>query len=75
MNSFPNISIYFEGNSQPYVLYPHNYFYEEIPDDPRDQDPKVTRVCLALKGEEEGKIILGAFSMIDYYFYFDRIKK
>lgn len=27
---------------------------------------------MALKGEEEGKIILGAFAMVDYYFYFDR---
>jgi len=30
---------------------------------------------MALKGEEEGKIILGAFSMVDYYFYFDRLNK
>ena len=30
---------------------------------------------MALKGEEEGRIILGAFSMIDHYFYFDRKAK
>ena len=30
---------------------------------------------MALKGEEEGKIILGAFGMVDYYFYFDRKDK
>lgn len=30
---------------------------------------------MSLKGEEEGKIILGAFSMIDYFFYFDWTKK
>lgn len=30
---------------------------------------------MALKGEEEGKIILGAFSMVDYYFYFDRVNR
>lgn len=33
------------------------------------------RLCLSLKGEEEGRIILGAFSMIDYYYYFDRKAK
>lgn len=30
---------------------------------------------MALKGEEYGKIILGAFAMIDHYFYFDRVEK
>jgi len=36
----------------------------------------VVRLCMALKAEgEEDKIILGAFSMIDYYFYFDRKAK
>jgi hypothetical protein len=36
----------------------------------------VVRLCFALKAEgEEDKIILGAFSMIDYYFYFDRKAK
>lgn len=34
------------------------------------------RLCFAVKAEgEEDKIILGAFSMIDYYFYFDRKEK
>ncbi len=30
---------------------------------------------MALKGQEDGKIILGAFSMKDYFFYFDRLQK
>ena len=34
------------------------------------------RLCFAVKAEgEEDRIILGAFSMIDYYFYFDRKDK
>ena len=73
MESFPTIEIYTKHNDKPYVMYPQNYFYEEI--DENDQDPNVSRVCMALKGEEEGKIILGAFAMVDYYFYFDRKDK
>ena len=29
----------------------------------------------SLKGEEDDKLILGAFSMMDYYVYFDRLDK
>lgn len=28
---------------------------------------------MALKGEEQERIILGAFTMNDYYVYFDRV--
>lgn len=48
--------------------------YREIPDD-GNTTPGLDRLCMALKGEEEGKIILGAFSMMDYYLYFDRLDK
>ncbi len=71
LDSFPNIKIHLGRNSEPYVLYPKNYFYQEY----LSQEEKargIMRLCLAIKGEQEGKIILGAFSMVDYYFYFDR---
>ena len=54
------------------MLTPYNYLYLEYIDHP-DPKVKMDRVCMALKGEEEGKIILGAFAMIDNYFYFDRL--
>ena len=61
-----------QGISRPYVLYPKNYFYEEYLS-PEEKSKNLVRLCFALKAEgEEDKIILGAFSMIDYYFYFDR---
>ena len=71
LNSFPNIHLYFHGSQKPYILYPNNYFYREYSPDEED----ITRLCMALKGHEEGRIILGAFSMVDYYFYFDRKQK
>lgn len=74
MDSFPNIEIHISNAKKPYILYPKNYFYKEIPDDGKST-PGLDRICIALKGEEEGKIILGAFSMVDYYFYFDRMNK
>lgn len=74
LDSFPPIEIIIANSPRPYILFPKNYFYREIPEDGNTQTG-VDRVCLALKGEEEGKIILGAFSMVDYYFYFDRLKK
>jgi hypothetical protein len=67
--SFPDIKIHLGNSPQPYILHPKNYFYKEFDDKPK---PDSIRICLALKGEEEGRIILGAFSMIDNYFYFDR---
>ena len=70
LDSFPEIKLYFQGAKAPYVLYPWNYFYKEF-----DEDKESVRLCMALKGEEEGRIILGAFSMIDHYFYFDRKAK
>lgn len=68
--SFPEIKIHLEHSNRPYILHPKNYFYKEFEDDPSQRN--LIRLCLALKGEEEGRIILGAFSMVDYYFYFDR---
>ena len=71
-DSFPNIQIIFANANKPYTLRPRNYFYQEYnPHLPRN----VHKICIAIKGEEQGKIILGAFSMIDYYFYFDRKDK
>ena len=68
-NSFPPIEVHLEGAYRPYILYPQNYWYKEYnPDAPES----TVKICMALKGNEDGKIILGAFSMIDYYFYFDR---
>ncbi len=70
--SFPPITIYFSESRNPYVLYPQNYWYKEF--NPISPNNKM-KICMALKGNEDGKIILGAFSMIDYYFYFDRKDK
>lgn len=64
--------MYFEGNSDPYILHPYNYFYIE---DKEESSSDVDRICIALKGEEENKIIMGAFSMVDHFFYFDRVSK
>ena len=69
LNSFPDIKIFVDGSKRPYILRPKNYFYKEFSE---EGDSSVERICMALKGQEDGKIILGAFSMIDYYFYFDR---
>lgn len=69
LNSFPEIKINFIGASRPYIIYPKNYFYQEFDE---KKSTKEARLCMSLKGEEEGRIILGAFSMIDNYFYFDR---
>jgi hypothetical protein len=71
-DSFPDILIHLDGQSRPYVLKPKNYFYIEFQDKP---SPDKTRICMALKGEEDSQIILGAFSMIDNFFYFDRKQK
>lgn len=68
-NSFPPIKVLFANANKPYIIWPKNYFYQEY--NP-NQEPGVFKVCMAIKGQEHGKIILGAFSMIDYYFYFDR---
>lgn len=70
LNSFPEIKLFLGKSERPYVLYPHNYFYKEF-----DESKSEVRLCIALKGEEQGRIILGAFSMIDHYFYFDRKEK
>lgn len=71
-DSFPPIKVFFSNANKPYVLMPKNYFYQEYnPHLPKN----VHKICMAIKGEEQGKIILGAFSMIDYYFYFDRKEK
>lgn len=71
-DSFPPIKVMFANANKPYVIRPKNYFYQEYnPHLPRN----VHKICMAIKGEEQGKIILGAFSMIDYYFYFDRKEK
>ena len=72
LSSFPPIKLYFSSNQTPYILYPHNYFYIEYPDEPKEG---VDKICIALKGEEEGKIIFGAFSMIDHYIYFDWLNR
>lgn len=67
--SFPEIRIHFGNNKRAYILHPGNYFYKEYDD---DHNENVIRLCMAIKGHEENKIILGAFAMIDNYFYFDR---
>jgi hypothetical protein len=77
LDSFPPIYLFFKSDlasDKPYVLHPKNYFYQEYLGK-EEENKDIIRICLAIKGEQEGKIILGAFSMIDYYFYFDRKDK
>ena len=74
LESFPNIEIIIKNSNKPYILRPKNYFYREIPDDGK-LTPGVDKFCMALKGEEDDKLILGAFSMMDHYVYFDRLDK
>lgn len=73
--TFPEIRIHFGSDEKTYILYPKNYFYKEFEDDEERIHKNIVRLCFCLKGEEEGRIILGAFSMIDNYFYFDRLTK
>jgi len=72
--SFPNIKIQFKGSNHLFILYPKNYFYKEFSQD-GTLEPKEVRLCMALRGDESDRIIFGAFGMIDYYFYFDRVQK
>lgn len=72
LNTFPNINLHLGGKKKAYTLLPKNYFYKEYLDDGPYRGKKIVRLCMALKSQDENKIILGAFSMIDHYFYFDR---
>lgn len=72
LNSFPDIKLHLGEDKRPYVLRPKNYFYREYIEHPTEEEKNIIRLCLALKGKEKDRIILGAFGMIDYYFYFDR---
>lgn len=72
LKTFPNIKIHLGNSKQAYILQPKNYLYKEYLGDRPDSGRGVVRLCMALKGQDENKIILGAFSMIDHYFYFDR---
>lgn len=75
LRTFPDIRIHISGSRQAYVLLPKNYFYKEYLDDGPQRGKGIVRLCMALKSQDEEKIILGAFSMIDHYFYFDRKSK
>lgn len=75
LDSFPSIKMNFAHVNKPYILRPKNYFYVEHSEDEKEKREGISRICIALKGQEEGKIILGAFGMIDYNFYFDRKDK
>ena len=72
LDSSPDIKIHLGTNKRAYTLHPKNYFYKEFDD---DHNENVIRLCMAIKGHEDDKIILGAFAMIDNYFYFDRKSK
>ena len=71
LDSFPDITIHLGSNKRGYILKPKNYFYKEYID-PSQNKGNLVRLCMAIKGHERDKIIFGAFSMIDHYFYFDR---
>lgn len=75
LKTFPDIKIHLGNNKRAYTLLPKNYFYKEYLEDGPDKGKNVVRLCMALKSQDENKIILGAFSMIDHYFYFDRKAK
>lgn len=69
--TFPNFHVYL-GNKRSYILRPKNYFYREYLEDPKERKSGLVRLCMAIKGHSDERIILGAFSMVDHYFYFDR---
>lgn len=69
--TFPDFHVYL-GQRRSYRLRPKNYFYKEYLEDPKERKSGMTRLCMAIKGHNDEKIILGAFSMVDHYFYFDR---
>ena len=69
--TFPDFHLYL-GDKRSYKLRPKNYFYKEYLEDPKERNSGLVRLCMAIKGHEDDKIILGAFSMVDHYFYFDR---
>ena len=69
--TFPQFHLYLNGRHT-YKLMPKNYFYKEYLEDPKERKSGMTRLCMAIKGHNDEKIILGAFSMVDHYFYFDR---
>lgn len=69
--TFPDFHLYL-GQRRSYRLRPKNYFYNEYLEDPKEKKSGMTRLCMAIKGHNDDKIIMGAFSMVDHYFYFDR---
>ena len=69
--TFPDFHLYL-GQRRSYRLRPKNYFYKEYLEDPKERRSGLVRLCMAIKGHQDDKIILGAFSMVDHYFYFDR---
>jgi hypothetical protein len=69
--TFPDFHLYL-GQRRSYKLRPKNYFYKEYLEDPKERRSGLVRLCMAIKGHSDDKIILGAFSMVDHYFYFDR---
>ena len=71
LNTFPDFHLYL-GQRRSYRLRPKNYFYKEYLEDPKERRSGLVRLCMAIKGHSDDKIILGAFSMVDHYFYFDR---
>jgi hypothetical protein len=71
LNTFPDFHLYL-GQRRSYKLRPKNYFYKEYLEDPKERRSGLVRLCMAIKGHNDDKIILGAFSMVDHYFYFDR---
>ena len=75
LDSFPDIKLHFGDRTKPYTLRPKNYFYKEHTTNKKDIENGIIRLCLALKGREIDRMILGAFGMIDYNFYFDRKAK
>ena len=71
LNSFPDFHLYL-GQRRSYRLRPKNYFYKEYLEDAGERNSGLVRLCMAIKGHSDDKIILGAFAMVDHYFYFDR---
>lgn len=62
MESFPQIAIKLKDSNIEYILKPKNYFYTEWEN---NKSNKKGKICMAVRGGEEGRIIMGAFAMID----------
>ena len=54
--TFPDFHLYL-GQRRSYKLRPKNYFYKEYLEDPKERRSGLVRLCMAIKGHSDDKII------------------